>query len=767
MLSLVAAAVLAAAPDSSLVYAGRAGRVDVAIPRVEASVEVDGRLDEPAWAQAAVLTGFSGYLPVDGQPAEDSTEVRVWYSPTALHVGIRAWEPHGPPRATLADRDRLDGEDHVQLLLDTFDDRQRAYVLAVNALGVQADGVRAETGTAFQPRMGLGNVDLSPDVVFDSRGRVTEWGYEVEVRIPFRSLRYGRGLTRWGLNVIRQVQHSGRQDTWAPVARSETSFLGQAGRLDGLAGIRRGVSLDVNPVLTSTAAGSPDDEGRWGYEGEAELGGNVRWGITPDLTLNATYRPDFSQVESDAGQVPGDNRFALFFPEKRPFFVEGIEQFQVPNQLIYTRRIVEPTAAAKLSGKVAGTEVAFLSAVDDRRLSLTGSRPLYNILRLRRNIGGQSLVGFAYTDRTDGDAFNRVASVDARLVRGPWQVAMQGAGSATRRDGETELAPLWDASVSWNTRKYGVRYQVQGIHPDFAAQAGFLSRGNDFARINLNHRVSSYGAADDRLQSWRGRLIFDGLWGYDELFDGSTPLETKLWAENTFVLRGGWNIMAMPLWETFAFDPAAYAHYAVAAGGDTTAFEVNPRQYTGGLYWTLDSPRFSTVSFSAQGYLGLDPDFYETATAFRRDLIGSVAWRPTPKLRTEASFAHSDFARRRDGSIVSSLDIPRLKVEYQIARPLFVRVVGEYAAELRDALRDPRTDAPILFRAADGTLEPTVREERNELRVDWLLSYQPSPGTVLFAGYGSSMNEVDKLAFRGLERSRDGFFLKLSYVFRT
>jgi len=195
MLIAALLALLSLPVDGSTVYNGRKGQTAVKPPRIEASITIDGSLDEPAWRTAAVMTGFSQFSPQDGVAASDSTEVLVWYSPTAIYFGIRAFEPHGAVHATLAERDKIQNDDYVQLLLGTFNDGRQATVFMLNPLGVQADGVLNETGqsgshgfmAAMQSRE---SADLSPDFVFQSKGRVTSWGYEVEVRIPFKSLKY-------------------------------------------------------------------------------------------------------------------------------------------------------------------------------------------------------------------------------------------------------------------------------------------------------------------------------------------------------------------------------------------------------------------------------------------------------------------------------------------------------------------------------------------------------------------------------------------------
>ncbi|PYO78823.1 MAG: hypothetical protein DMD67_04220 [Gemmatimonadetes bacterium] len=260
VLTLVAALQTSGLPPG---YSGRDGELRVQIPKLEGSVTIDGRLDEPEWGQAARLTGFSEYAPVDGRPAEDSTEVLVWYSSGAIYFGVRAFEPPGAVHATRADRDKIAADDYVQILLDTFDDHRQAIVFGMNPLGIQSDGVLNE-GTQSGVT-GLGgtirdSVDLSADFVYQSKGRVTDYGYEVEIRIPFKSLRYQRAPTQdWGLNVIRQVQHSGHQDTWTPARRAAASFLGQSGTLAGLHDLRRGLVLDLNPEATGKADGAPQD----------------------------------------------------------------------------------------------------------------------------------------------------------------------------------------------------------------------------------------------------------------------------------------------------------------------------------------------------------------------------------------------------------------------------------------------------------------------------------------------------------------------------
>src|SRR5215831_15215160 len=388
---VAACAALCGSPkaEPGATYIGRENQLQVRVPRLEAeAAAIDGILSEPVWSQAALLTGFSQFSPLDGVPAADSTQILLWYSPSALYIGVRAFEAHGAVHATLADRDKISADDNVQVLLGTFHDQRQAYVFAVNPLGVQMDGMLVENGLgargSWTPTLaGRASADLSQDFVFESKGRLTEYGYEVEMRIPFKSLKYQSSAQQtWDLNVVREVQHSGYEDSWAPALRANASFLAQSGTIDGLTGLERGVVLDVNPVVTQHVNGAPT-AGGWDYHAERpQLGGTARWGLTNTLTMTGTAHPDFAEVESDAGQFVIDPRRALFFPEKRPFFIEGLESFSVPHTLIYTRDIAEPDAAVKLAGKVDGTSVGFLSAADNASLSPSGhDRAVYDIVR--------------------------------------------------------------------------------------------------------------------------------------------------------------------------------------------------------------------------------------------------------------------------------------------------------------------------------------------------------------------------------------------------
>jgi hypothetical protein len=779
LLSLQATAAVAPiqqdAPTPGGIYSGQAGQLRVTLPRIEAGTTVDGRLDEPVWRQAALLRDFSQFAPNDGVAAADSTEVLVWYSPEAIHFGIRAREPHGSVHSTLADRDRIQADDYIEILLGTFNDGRQATMFGVNPLGVQMDGALVERGVSGG--MGSGAVaregaDLSPDFTWQSKGELVDGGYVVEVRIPFKTLRFQPGREQtWTLNLVRRVQHSGYQDSWAPARRASASFLAQSGRLTGLTDLRRGLVVDVIPEVTANRNGAP---GAAGYEyagGNPEIGGNVRWGITNNLNLNGAFNPDFSQVEGDAGTLNLDPRQAIFFPERRPFFLDGIEQFTTPNNLIYSRRIVQPVAAAKLTGTAFGSNIALLSAVDSRSASSSGSNPVYNILRLQKDVGGSSRVGVAYTDRVDGGNYNRVADVDGRLVfGGVYSSVLQLAASRTRTNDVAVTAPLWSARFDRNGRAFGWRTYFAGIHDNFRAGSGFISRPG-VVRATITPYLTRNGKPGSFLERLNGTINLDGTWQYQKFIHSDGIQDQKLHFNLLAGLRGGWTVGAGYFLESFGYDEQLYSDYYLGvpdgSGGITfEKFTGQPTIPNSDVYVQFNTPAFRQLNASLFFLYGFDENFAEWASGELYVMNAALSIRPSDQIRLDLTYNWQMVKRPDDGTTVSNGRIPRARLEYQISRPLFIRLVGEYATEMQDSLRDDsRSNFPIYLADGQGGFTRAVGFSENRLRADVLLAYRPTPGTVVFAGYGSTMTEPEAFRFNALRRTRDSFFAKVSYLF--
>jgi len=763
--------------DSTTVYDGRSGRIRVDIPRIDSAATIDGFLNEPVWSEAARLTGFSQYQPVDGRPAEEPTEVRVWYSADAIWFGIKATEIHGNVvRATKANRDDIASEDHVQILLDTENGRQLSFLFGVNALGVQQDGTRSAqfaggaggasaTGGGFRNINPLdGTVDLNPDYVFDSKGRLLPDGYEVEVRIPFKSLRYqDERVQTWGLHVLRRIQHSGFQDTWAPAVRANANFLAQSGTLDGLHDMRRGLVLEATPTMTARLDGSPRAGRSRDYHSQSEFGADAKWGSRQNLTLNATINPDFSQVEADVGQVLLNERFALFYPEKRPFFLDGLELFDTPNQLIYTRRIAAPNAGLKLAGKIGGANIAAMAVQDDESYSWNGgSRPLFGITRLRRDFGRDYTLGSVLTTREDGDDYSRLAGADFRFYHSKlYFVQLQAAQSWADSSGNGRTGSLLQADWDRTGRAWGFHYTLRGVEPGFDAAAGFVNR-TGLVEARTFNRFSFYGAKGALVQTYGTFVQAARSWDYRS---GRPLLESVESISPTATLRGGWQLSGSLSRNGFAYDPADYDGLEILRqpdlASDTAAFVVpgfERDQYGGSFRITTPTLRF--VSATASVARGRTPIFREASQGTSTRIDGAVDLRPTTSIRGSLQFSRLILDRSYDDSRFSTETIPRLKLEYQLTPAMFFRLVGQYAARSRSPLVD-RNGNPILI---GGSRDSGTRS--NEFSMDWLFSYRPIPGTLVYLGYGSTMEEQREFRFEDLRRTRDGFFGKLSYLFR-
>jgi hypothetical protein len=781
MLSVVLGVTLGLVVPPAAVYNGRAGQLAVPIPRIDAKIPIDGTLSAPVWQQAAMLTGFSEYEPVDGLPAEDSTEVLVWYSKDAIYFGIRAFQLHGLPHATLANRDQIDGDDNVQLILSPFLHAHQALAFAVNPLGVQEDGTITEGvgktigSTGISTGTGPDSTDLSSDFVYASKGQLTAFGYQVEIRIPFRSIKFpSQSPQDWGINIVRKVQHSGHIDSWYPAKLAASSYLDEAGTLVGLHNLDAGLVLDINPIVTEQAIGVPTARTPpgWDYDvGRPQFGGNVRWGITPSLLLNGTYRPDFAEVESDATQIVFDPRVAVQYPEKRPFFLDGLEQFNTPNNLIYTRDITAPIAATKLTGKMGDVSLAYLGAIDQEDFGggLTGGHPAFDVFRAREDFAQGSEIGAVITDKEAGGSFNRMAGVDSRITFDKiYTLNLQAAGSSTRDSGISTAGPLWQATFARTGRSFIMNYGIEGIDPEFDAASGFIPRYG-IVRTNLDWRYTFY-PKHTFLDTFTLDFDYIDTWVYRNFTSFEAPEDRQYHPTIIATLHGGWLILYTFSLETFGYDPSFYANDYVGhiSAHDTTYthFVGTPKIPNTDHVLQINTPTFSKFDLSMLQIVGRDENFFEWSQADIWITSLTLNYRPTSQLRAQLMYNAQIYWRYDDRSIVGKTLIPRLDVEYQLSRPIFFRLVGQYTGIYQNNLRDDsRTELPIfLLNPSTRTYTRAAAFQSNQLQLSALFAYQPIPGTVAFLGYGNTLTEPNGFQFNPLRRVADNVFVKFSYL---
>ncbi len=390
-------------------------------------IKVDGILNEPAWQDAVKLKILYEWLPGDNIPAPVDTDVLVTFDKTKLYVGFRCFDPNPRKiRAHLMDRDAIDTfiqDDHISIMIDTFNDKRRGFQFRVNPLGVQADANFSELE---------GYEDFSWDAIWKSAGNITGFGYVVEMSIPFNQLRFPKSnkpLT-WGFEADRSYPRNVRHRMSTHVRdRDKMCILCQFDEISGFTGISPGRNLEFAPTLTMNRTDERTDFPHGELESGSlnfEPGITARWGITPNLILNAALNPDFSQIEADVAQLGVNTRFALRYPEKRPFFLEGADFFLTPLEAVFTRTVFDPLWGVKMTGKLGENVLGFFATQDEFNNLLFPSNQgsastsleenvFSGVMRYRRDIGAGSTIGLLYTGRVADEYHNHVAGIDGFL----------------------------------------------------------------------------------------------------------------------------------------------------------------------------------------------------------------------------------------------------------------------------------------------------------------------------------------------------------------
>jgi hypothetical protein len=520
--------------------------------------------------------------------------------------------------------------------------------------------------------------------------------------------------------------------------------------------MQRGIVTETQPVMVISENGARASEDAPFVRDPVDFkpGLNFR-ASTTNVTLDTTLNPDFSQIEADAAQVTVNQRFALYYPEKRPFFLEGIDLFATPNQLVYTRRIVDPVAGAKVTGKFGAWNVAYLGTKEQD----SSGGALFNVARVRRDVGAGSTFGATVTDRSAAGRDNRVIDFDTRTIfKKIWYYQLQAAGSWTDApDGTRRAAPMWMAELDATGRAYGINYKLIGIGADFVADTGYVPR-NDIVQATLYNRYSWYGAKGARLETFSAHYNASRIWRYED-FGHRGPIEGSDSFIFQFGWRGGWSLSANMQRMFWEFQDDQYIAYRLSQTGAPYTPIDRVDGFTPDI--TLKTPIYQAFDAQVDVSRGPVAIFAEGSEGLQTAVSATVNGRPTRSLRLQAMLTASRIVRERDGSEFALAVIPRLKVEYQPRRSLFFRVVGQYQSQRQALLLGAFDGEPLMVA---GVLPPA--QESNVLRLDWLVSYKPTPGTMVFVGYGTSLAADRTLSLADLERTNDGFFLKVAYLFR-
>ncbi len=736
------------------------GRLGYDVAVTETPLAIDGRLDEPSWADAVVIP-----LPWEVSPAENGaapvrTECRLTQDEDNLYLGCTAHDPDPTEiRSYVVDRDGIAGHDRITLTLDPFNDQRRAFQFGVSALGVQSDAVLSQGGSG-NPNQGPSAIPIDPswDAIWTSAGSITESGFVVEASIPFRSLRFPNGSDgqAWGVYLTRWWPRSAnvevRSATWD---RDDSCVLCQANVVTGIRGGAPGANIQLTPTFTSARNEARASRSQALVSGpiSREVGLDAQWGVTSDLTLNLTANPDFSQVEADVAQLDVNNRFALFFPEKRPFFLEGADFFGTPVQAVFTRSIVDPTGGAKVTGKLGSNAVGVLVAQDRaNNLLIPGSQfsrtaslddPVVTAVgRFRRDVGGTSTIGALYTSREGSgpegsNYFNRVGGFDA-FYRPVPSVTLRGQilRSSTRYPGQVAedfeqptgafSGNAYQIRGLWNTSSWQLNGDIRQTDAGFRADAGFITQsGIRGGNLNLTRR---WLGDSDR---WFTQISLNtGTW-MNRDFAGN-QLNGGAWFGLVYQGPGQTSIGVWP--NLFMKE-----HYA------GVTYEGMSQ-----LYFDVRAAPSGRWSFGLNGNTGDAVDFANEGLGSELRLAPEVALRLGRNV--ELGLTHTFQRLDRSGQRVFSANLSQLRSVYNFSTRSFVRAIVQY----RQTDRNPEAYVSDVDRRADG------------LFAQLLYAYKLNPQTVVFLGYsqdGTGLTDLENQRTPIAVQGRT-LFLKLGYAWR-
>jgi len=448
-----------------------AGNADNSDPRVKAKYipnppRIDGNIDD-VYETFERVDRFYQSEPQWGQPGTEETIAYFGYDDQNLYVAFKCLDKEpNKIRAKLVKREDIENSDTVTLYLDTFNTRQRAFIFGANPYGIQFDGTRDDENEHE-------DVDLSWDSLWYSEGKIYDWGYFVEIKIPFKSIRFPSGANKqeWGMAAERTIARKGETVVSVPMSRDIRGFLSQAAALE----IDREIKSKKYFELIPTSVSSVTKEDKF----KTEFGASFKYGVNSNLTLDLAYNPDFSQIEADAGMIDINQRFAIEYPEKRPFFLESNTIFDMPLILFYSRRIAAPQWGIKLTGRTEKSNIGFISTRDDSSFEDLGDiteggsdKAAINVLRYMYRLKGASYIGVYASHKHWKDKNNLVLSTDSFLKYKNFAFMFQGAYFKTGpQDGNAV-----QAEFSYSNRKLFLTAAYKHYTSDFDAQVGFLRR---------------------------------------------------------------------------------------------------------------------------------------------------------------------------------------------------------------------------------------------------------------------------------------------------
>jgi hypothetical protein len=761
----------------------------------------------------AKVTGFTQRNPHDGESVSEPTEAYLGYDQKNLYAVFVCFDDPAKVRARMSRREDVYDDDQVEIILDTFHDRRRAYAFQTTPLGVQWDAIWTE---ASREEETSAHFDTSFDTVWDSRGKVTESGFVVWMAIPFKSLRFPAAKKQeWGIILYRGITRKTEDSFWPHISLKTEGRLGQAATLYGLEGISPGHSIELIPygLLRGFRALDTRDPTNPYFQNAAaqgQPGMDTKFVIHDHFVVDMTANPDFSQVESEDPQITVNQRYAVYFPEKRPFFLENEDFFRTPMDLFFTRSIGDPSAGIRLTGKDGPYSVGLMSA-DDRSPGLavpdysqvSGMRSYFTVARVSRDIFRQSSVGALYTDwecPTTGE-FNRIGGVDTHLKFNPnWTLDGQAVTSSSNLNlnCEANLYPFSSGNrgngnhyagpaEKLELRRDGLHFSYDGTYNDISP--GFVSIPGFINRVDIRETMQQ---ADYRFRPRKGWIVD---WGpslaarYD--FD-HTGLRLDTDYVPYFAIQGrGQTVIALRPYEELrerlrSQDFCFYGYSLYCA--PTTLGNQDYHEHTSGA--SIQTGYFKKATLAASYFWGQGVNFvalppvppakpmpYNQPFLAREDQAqASLTFRPVKPLKIENTYLFERLRANNSTYLFEQTQVPgagrgifndhilRSKWNWQFTPQLSVRLILQYNALLAGT---PGVGSPYTYL-------PTQKE----FNADFLITYLVHPGTAIYVGYNSDLQNLDVVpatatlpsyvtnTAKGYLNDSRQLFVKVSYLFR-
>ena len=692
--------------------------------------------------------------PDDGDPASQRTEVYIGYDRTELHVVFLAFdsEPDGI-RANMSSRENIDGDDSVEITVDTFNDQRAAFTFRSTPLGIQWDA-RWTEGSSRR-----GGFDTTLEAVWDSEGRLTDEGYMVKMAIPLRSLRFpDTDEQTWRVQFARIIPRLSEQSFWPAYTIDIEGRLNQTALLNGIRDVSPGNNYQIIPFLFAREvdALNPAMAGGPGFEAtsEQDLGVDAKFVFNDSMVLDITLNPDFSQIESDQPQVTVNERFEVQFPERRPFFVENADFFATDSTLVFTRRIVDPEGGLRFTGRSGnfgfGSIVINDAAPGQNRSDtdpLNGEKANIAILRGFLDVGEQDRYGFLVTDRELAEGYNRVASLDGRIkLSENWISQLQMVASDTdpyADEGESYTGVQRNFQINHVGRNWNTHTHFIESSPGFRTDLGFMNR---FFRPDISgmHQRIAYTHFPDDIPlnrmgvAWFGVYLED--WVGTKVFHQNGPMFDV--ATDTTQLSMGWTGYNEVL------RPGDYPGLMVTQNHDYDDWQIR-----------IGNNSLNTLEFGFDyrwgSTLNLVPNIGTLPyVADHARVSADALWRPTDRLRVNNTYLYTE-VQNSAGARIFSNEIVRSNWNYQFTREWSLRFITQY---------EETTGGPLT----------RLEDERN-LNFDLLLRYVINPWSAFYVGYNSNSSNFEILDFEGerelvnatdLRRDGDQLFVKFSYLFQ-